>query len=177
MTPEPTKSATPSDADPENDSETCCKSCGDEYALRDGQEPTKYCDQCAHKIVERLEIELEAMTANWNVTTGRLQASREQLTAANERVKDLESNNRYQRGYDAGEKSIESRLTQIKQAGDELAAEYVLVKTILQSSQELNPSNYTHEEACELNDKVNEAFSIMQNDLTSKLLRWQNLTK
>ena len=49
------------DPDPENDSETCCKSCGDEYELRDGEEPTKYCDHCAHKIVERLEHEIEEL--------------------------------------------------------------------------------------------------------------------
>ena len=48
------------DPDPENDSETCCKSCGDEYELRDGCEPTKYCDLCAQKVVERVERELDA---------------------------------------------------------------------------------------------------------------------
>ena len=53
---------TEDDPDPENDSETCCKSCGEEYALRDGEEPTKYCDHCAHKVVERLELELAALT-------------------------------------------------------------------------------------------------------------------
>jgi hypothetical protein len=45
------------DPDPENDSETCCKACGDEYELREHSEPTKYCDLCAHKVVERLERE------------------------------------------------------------------------------------------------------------------------
>ena len=49
--------------DPENDSETCCKSCGDEYELRDGCEPTKYCDLCAQKVVERIERELDKATA------------------------------------------------------------------------------------------------------------------
>lgn len=36
-----------------------------------------------------------------------LAAFKQKLEASNARVKDLELNNRYQRGYDAGEKSIE----------------------------------------------------------------------
>ncbi len=35
------------------------------------------------------------------------------------RVKDLESNNRYQRGYDAGEKSMQSQLSQWQEVGKE----------------------------------------------------------
>ena len=32
-----------------------CERCEDEYSLRDGMEPTKYCDACAHQTVSELE--------------------------------------------------------------------------------------------------------------------------
>jgi hypothetical protein len=32
-----------------------CQTCHIEYSLRDGQEPTKHCDECAHDHAERLE--------------------------------------------------------------------------------------------------------------------------
>lgn len=34
--------------------ETQCKKCGEYYALREGNEPTPFCDVCAHIEVERL---------------------------------------------------------------------------------------------------------------------------
>ncbi len=36
---------------------TVCRMCGDEYMLRDGCDPTKYCDLCSHKAVKNLERE------------------------------------------------------------------------------------------------------------------------
>jgi Protein of unknown function (DUF551) len=36
-----------------------CHSCGDEYRMEFGLEPTKYCNECAHAIVDRLEGERE----------------------------------------------------------------------------------------------------------------------
>lgn len=36
----------------EGDQEHECQRCHELYMLRDGEEPTKYCDQCAHEIVE-----------------------------------------------------------------------------------------------------------------------------
>ncbi len=75
------------DPDPENDSETCCKSCGDEYALREGCDPTKYCDQCAHKIVERVELELDQLRAAGNELVASIQETgntvRQQNAVAN----------------------------------------------------------------------------------------------
>lgn len=38
-----------------------CARCGDEYWLRDGMEPTKYCDPCAHERVAELEALLEKL--------------------------------------------------------------------------------------------------------------------
>ncbi|MBM4091552.1 MAG: hypothetical protein FJ276_19310 [Planctomycetes bacterium] len=32
----------------------CCRCCGAVFPTRDGQEPTTYCDQCAHILVEEL---------------------------------------------------------------------------------------------------------------------------
>jgi hypothetical protein len=40
-----------------------CEKCGGEYTLRDGQEPTPCCDECAHAEVDRLEAELSAARA------------------------------------------------------------------------------------------------------------------
>jgi len=40
-----------------------CELCGSPYALRDGCEPTPYCDACAHVAVERLTRELAAVKA------------------------------------------------------------------------------------------------------------------
>ena len=42
-----------------------CQSCGDTYDLHEGCEPSKYCDRCAQKIVEKVEIEL--ITANQKI--------------------------------------------------------------------------------------------------------------
>lgn len=38
-----------------------CARCEDEYFLRDGMEPTKYCDPCAHERVAELEALLEKL--------------------------------------------------------------------------------------------------------------------
>lgn len=38
--------------------EPTCAMCGEEYCLRDGCEPTKYCDICAHIAAEAAEREL-----------------------------------------------------------------------------------------------------------------------
>jgi len=74
------------DPDPENDSETCCKCCGDEYALRDGCEPTKYCDLCAHKMVDCLESELaeakvEVQELRRQMTVAQIQAAEFEIEA------------------------------------------------------------------------------------------------
>lgn len=37
-----------------------CSKCGNYYELRDGCEPTKYCDQCAHDVLDSVSAELEA---------------------------------------------------------------------------------------------------------------------
>jgi uncharacterized Zn finger protein (UPF0148 family) len=36
-----------------------CKKCGTPYLLRDGEEPTVYCDQCAHELAEAVLPALE----------------------------------------------------------------------------------------------------------------------
>jgi len=38
----------------ETDSDPSCARCGDNYSLRDGLEPTRFCDVCAQTILERL---------------------------------------------------------------------------------------------------------------------------
>lgn len=45
-------------------SESACARCHNVYELRDGCEPTKYCDPCAHERVAELEAELSEQ-ANW----------------------------------------------------------------------------------------------------------------
>jgi hypothetical protein len=40
-------------------SEMTCEKCGEEYALRDGMDPTPLCDECAHKEVEELTQRLK----------------------------------------------------------------------------------------------------------------------
>lgn len=42
-----------------NEPPTCAR-CEDEYSLRDGMEPSKYCDPCAQEIVSELEAMLAA---------------------------------------------------------------------------------------------------------------------
>jgi hypothetical protein len=44
----------------EEKSETECAKCHEEYALRDGQEPTEFCDECAHKVIDELRAQLRA---------------------------------------------------------------------------------------------------------------------
>lgn len=39
--------------------ETVCGTCGESYALREGQDPTRYCDACAHQAVEDLLVEVK----------------------------------------------------------------------------------------------------------------------
>lgn len=41
-------------AEPKNEPPTCAL-CHEEYYLRDGMEPTKYCDDCAHRMIAKLE--------------------------------------------------------------------------------------------------------------------------
>lgn len=36
-----------------------CKKCEEEYSLRDGYEPTDYCDSCAHEVVQDLALKLD----------------------------------------------------------------------------------------------------------------------
>lgn len=40
--------------------DTICEECGDLYSLRDGCEPSKYCDECAQDVVIRIARELTA---------------------------------------------------------------------------------------------------------------------
>jgi hypothetical protein len=42
---------------PDPDDYCMCKKCHDTYALRDGFDPTDYCDLCAHSVVESLTTE------------------------------------------------------------------------------------------------------------------------
>lgn len=35
-----------------------CQRCGDEYSLRDGDDPTPYCDRCAHVVIEEQDAEI-----------------------------------------------------------------------------------------------------------------------
>lgn len=41
--------------------DTNCKKCKRDYALRDGCDPTPYCDECAHILVEKLESRVEVL--------------------------------------------------------------------------------------------------------------------
>ena len=45
----------------EEDEPTRCRKCGSHYNLRDGEDPTPYCDWCAHKVVDELRREVEAL--------------------------------------------------------------------------------------------------------------------
>lgn len=39
-----------------------CEKCGEEYAVREGCDPTKYCDDCAHTVSEehdKIKVQLE----------------------------------------------------------------------------------------------------------------------
>jgi len=47
---------TPEEA--EEDEPTRCRKCGSHYNLRDGEDPTPYCDWCAHKVVDELTAKL-----------------------------------------------------------------------------------------------------------------------
>lgn len=38
-----------------------CKRCRQDYSVRDGCDPTKYCDDCAHEVVEKLERRVEVL--------------------------------------------------------------------------------------------------------------------
>lgn len=49
---------------------TECKRCGSHYELRDGYDPTPFCDECAHLEVERLTIERDAWKAKAERTCG-----------------------------------------------------------------------------------------------------------
>lgn len=40
----------------DGDQEYECQRCHELYLLRDGDQPTKYCDHCAHKIIEEHEL-------------------------------------------------------------------------------------------------------------------------
>jgi uncharacterized Zn ribbon protein len=48
------------DEEEEEKSEAECARCHEEYALRDGQEPTEFCDECAHKVIDELRAQLRA---------------------------------------------------------------------------------------------------------------------
>ena len=66
---------------PPSDDPVCAK-CGDEYFLRCGHEPTKYCDTCAQMLVEQAEQRAEAAERIANDTGKLLTATLEKLTAA-----------------------------------------------------------------------------------------------
>ncbi len=38
-----------------------CSRCEEEYSLRDGMEPSKYCDLCAQELIPELEAKLAAL--------------------------------------------------------------------------------------------------------------------
>ena len=42
-------------------SEPTCKRCGDDYELRFGEEPTEFCDRCAHLVIDELKERLETL--------------------------------------------------------------------------------------------------------------------
>jgi len=57
----PPNTATDAAATPrieEEASPTECRMCKREYALRDGEEPTEYCDRCAHEVIDALKENL-----------------------------------------------------------------------------------------------------------------------
>ncbi len=57
-----------------------CKKCGQFYALREGQDPTTYCDECAHVVIEELERRLNESEADgWkrNYADALVQAEKE----------------------------------------------------------------------------------------------------
>lgn len=47
-----------------NEPPTCAR-CEDEYSLRDGMEPSKYCDPCAQERVSELEAMLATEPQRW----------------------------------------------------------------------------------------------------------------
>ena len=51
-----------------------------------------------------------------------------------------------------------------------LAAALDVVQGILEDAPELNPSNYDHEQACELNSKMVEAFLLLRHNSPSAIL-------
>jgi uncharacterized Zn ribbon protein len=38
-----------------------CERCESEYSLRDGQDPTRYCDECAQVVVEEQAAQIERL--------------------------------------------------------------------------------------------------------------------
>lgn len=47
----------------EIEDETTCKRCNKTYSLREGCEPTKYCDICAHAALEEAEKQIASLIA------------------------------------------------------------------------------------------------------------------
>lgn len=43
-----------------------CQRCGNEYLLRDGDDPTPYCDRCAHAVIEERDAEIERLRGECN---------------------------------------------------------------------------------------------------------------
>lgn len=72
--------------------DTICEECDDLYSLRDGCEPSKYCDECAQDVViriarelaaaieraEKAEMELESLRKSFAVTEQCLGEDRDQ---------------------------------------------------------------------------------------------------
>lgn len=49
------------------DEDLVCHKCGTEYSLRDGCEPTAFCDDCAHGELQRLREQIEWLWANCKI--------------------------------------------------------------------------------------------------------------
>lgn len=73
----------------------CCEKCGDEYWLKDGMEPSKYCDPCAQEVV----ISLEARVAELEAEKQKSAQEWLHLDAANRTL--IEENKRMRKYADA----------------------------------------------------------------------------
>lgn len=62
------------------DGENVCAGCDCEYSLRDGQEPSEFCDSCAHDEVLRLQ----AVVADQALTIGTLKDEAARLNTEND---------------------------------------------------------------------------------------------
>lgn len=79
------------------------------------------------------------------------------------------------RAYDMYSDYILGEIEQLKAENEKLSAQYAMalgtieqkkqllneISKVIQEAPELNPSNYTHDEACELNNKMIEAYGIL----------------